>query len=129
MPGVPPRTFTKKQVETVRRMHSEGYSRTEVAEAIGLRSYTQLNWHVSQGVFGKLPNRQGQRRRGPQKKDNESTGQLFGQRKQDWQRRLKGVQQRWSPEEEQRRQKGIMPAGERAYGLKDKPGHRNQWSK
>lgn len=44
-------------------------------------------------------------------------------------RRLKGIQAGWSPDEEQRRQKGIMPLGERAYGLREKPGHRNPWKK
>jgi len=121
-------TFTKSQIEKVHRMKAEGYSQIEVAEAVGLKTSSQLNWYIRTGALGDVPKRQGHRSH-KQYTDNEQTGQLFGQRKQDWERRLKGIQAGWSPDEEQRRQKGIMPLGGRAYGLREKPGHRNPWKK
>ena len=118
--------FTTKQIATVQRMKREGYSMEEIARAVGVGSSTKLNWYIRRGAFGNLPRRQGRRQERKSYKDDESTGQLFGQRKQDWERRLKGVQAGWSPEEEQRRQKGVMPLGEVPYGLRKR--HRGeQW--
>ncbi len=123
-----PKQFTQQQIATVRRMKSEGHSMSEIANAIGVGSSSTLNWFIRRGAFGVLPKCQGQRQPRKTYKDDERTGQLFGQRKQDWERRLKGVQAGWSPDEEQRRQKGVMPLGEVPYGLRQR--HKGeQWGR
>ena len=61
MPRKQQHTFTKSQIEKVHRMKAEGYSQADVAEAVGLKISSQLNWYIRTGALGNVPKRQGHR--------------------------------------------------------------------
>ena len=125
--GPKKKCFTAAQVAAVRKMQSAGKPRSEIARFIGVCSSTYA-WFLQTNRFGFVKKRQGRRRnkRGCSVMkslcDDPETEMLFGCPAEEWKKRKKEVQDSWAHigrDEHERRWRGVMPNGERAFGLHD----------
>ena len=80
---------------------------TEIAQRLEVR-LAYLNWRISDGTFGKLQSRQGQRKhRTPRGVDDPSKDILFGMNREERERRMKRIQDSWTDDERCERRAGF----------------------
>ena len=114
------RHWSNDEKTKVREMFIGGHSWDEISEAVGCKS-TTLRWLRTEGAFGQLPDRKGQRGKGCQRArpaDDEHAQTLFGCKREAWQQRLEQINSSWSAEERARRRAGELPGNEIQYGLR-----------
>jgi hypothetical protein len=72
---------------------------TEIARRLGVK-LSYLNWKISEGTFGKLESRQGQRKhRKPQGVDDPAKDILFGMNREEREQRMRKIQESWTDSE------------------------------
>lgn len=80
---------------------------TEIAQRLEVR-LAYLNWRISDGTFGKLQSRQGQRKkRTPRGVDDPEKDILFGMNRKERERRMKRIQDSWTDSERCERRAGF----------------------
>ena len=110
------KTFTKAQVDRVRKLHRQGQSNATIAAAIGLRP-RELEWHLRDGKFGALKSRKGQNTGWKVREDNPDKGLCYGIPDKEWQATRDRIKSGWSSDEAARRSRAIMPNRERPYNM------------
>jgi hypothetical protein len=114
-----PRHWTSNEKTKVREMFIGGHSWAEISAEVSCATKT-LHWLRQKGLFGHLPDRQGQRGNGckTDTTDDENSEKLFGCQKQDWEQRLLEITCSWSDDERARRRVGELPGREKQFGLR-----------
>ena len=114
-----PKEFTQQQIDTARRLQSDGAPRSEIAATLNLTD-SSYAWHLKTGRFGfDLPKSQGRGRKAP-REDDELAGQILGCPHSEWVSRKENIRDSWSPSVELDRREGRMPNRKNNFSLFEK---------